>query len=657
MRSAITGRLSRRRLLRSGAALGLGATALALVGCGEDEPEPTELQVEQSQQQAQPQQEQALPPQQQAQEQAELQSEEEQAAPPSPARGGILRTFLPIERFDSWDPHRSRYRYAQSVHSLVYSRLLQPADPHSGELAPDLCSLPETPDSTTYVFRLDRGAHFWDQPPTDGRSVGIDDIRLNIERQQQGLDAEGEPDPQLYRSRDWQRAAFAAGEDDSFTLSTSEPDAPFLAGTAASPFAWIVSTEAIEDSAPGWLSDQFDHTLVSGSGPYLPTAYDTGSELSLERSANWWGASEAWPDGITFFGGAVEEMVSAYNDARTDLADFPLFNVVIERMREEHPEHAVYELPLDAPVQLIAALDSDPSAALSDPRLINALTSVIDRHQLIERLYNGHGRPSGPLPWYLEGWALADDQLAGFPGYRADREEDLQEAAELIAAAGGADVAAPVPFVVADLFEGFFPGAGPFLQDQIQQATGLTLDIEYRPFAESLSRLAEGGRFLFLGWGETPRGPDPTDRWRETLHSAGADNWGALADPEVDSLIEQMRATFDLDARRDLARQTQERLLSAAPTGWQHNLINGIQLGLSQPWVHPDPRIHAYAWSTQYLASSWIDTSESSGYPAEMREPPEPEPAPEAPEIEASGAEPSKPETLELDAPEPDAAE
>ena len=220
------GTLSRRRLLRSAATVGLGATALALVGCSsDDDPEPDDApqqSQQQSQQQDQPstaqQQQQEAPAAAQAEQPGAQQEQAAQQAPPlRPTPGGIMRSYLPIDRFDTWDPHRSRYRYAQNVHSLVYSRLLQPTDPHTGELQADLCGLPEMPDQSTYVFTLDPRATFWDQPPTDGRPVGVDDIRLNIERQQQGVDTNGAPDVYLFRRRDWNRAAFAPGDEGTFS--------------------------------------------------------------------------------------------------------------------------------------------------------------------------------------------------------------------------------------------------------------------------------------------------------------------------------------------------------------------------------------------------------------------------------------------------------
>ena len=636
--------LSRRQLLRRSAAAGLGATALALVGCSSDDDQQADLEQQtaaQTQQQNTPP---TPPPQQSAQQQQNAQQTDQQAAdsdaqqdqadqqaesepadasPTGPSPGGVMRVWMPIERFDTWDPHRSRYRYAQSIHSFVYSRILQPADPHSGELAADLCALPETPDQTTYVFTLNPEARFWDQPPTDGRAVDVEDIQRNIERQQAGLTAEGEPDPRLYRSRDWNRAAFATADDGAFTLTTDAPDAPFLASVVASPFAWIISREALDDSVAAWLDSPYDYAQVSGSGPYVPLRYDPGFDLALRRSDNWWGAP-VWPDAIILAGGSSDNLLNRYDDATIDRADFPLTNAAVEQLREQYPEHTPFEQPLDAPVQLLAPLDDDPAAALGDPRLIRALSVAVDRQRLIDRLYGGEGRPSGPLPWYLDGWAMSGDRLADFSGYRPAREDDLAEAQQLVSAAGGADALDRVPFVVADLFEGYFPGVGSYLRDQLQEATGLTLNLGYRPFADALDQLRDGERFLFLGWGASPNSPDPTDDWRNTLHSQGVANWGGLADPEIDGLIEQMRTTFDLDARRDLCRQAQTRLLNGDAVDWRHNLANGLQLGLAQPWLHLDPRALAYAWSAQHLATSWLDTHETSAYPADLRPLPQP---------------------------------
>ncbi len=623
-------RLSRRSLLGASARAGVGAAGLALVGCSDDEEPLQELQQQQStQQRDEPpevqQQDVQQGQQQQAQSEQSEQSEQaaQQQSAAGPAPGGVIRAWLAVERHDRWDPHRSRYRYTQAAHSLMYNRLIQPASVSSGELEADLCALPEMPDETTYVFTIEPGAVFWDQEPANGRAVTAEDIHWNIERQQAAVDAEGLPDPHFFRREAYSRTSSAdANAGGSITLTTAGPDAAYLAGVHASPFAWITNPEAAEQFGDAWRDDPSDVFLNSGTGPYTPLLYN-GFELTLARSGNWWRADSAWADGITFTSGDTNNIVSLYNAAAFDRADFPLTNETVEALREQNPEHSAFELPLDSAVELLVPLGSDPLTPIGDPRVTRAVALAVDRASLLDRLYAGHGRPTGPVPWYLEGWSLSDSLLGSFAGYRDDRDADLGEVAQLISAAGATASSSALPLVVADLFEGFFPGSGEAVRSMIADATGLEIDLENRPFAEAIDQLRGGERFCFLGWSAVPQQADPTESWRSGLHSAGDQNWSAASSAELDSLIEQMGATFNLNARQDIGHQVQELLLGGDVPQWQVPLVNGIQLGLHQPWLHPDQRLFEFAWSSQRYGATWLDTSLDT-YPAD-RELPLPE--------------------------------
>ncbi len=598
-------RVSRRALLAASARAGVGAAGLALVGCGEDEPtaepepEPVEQQAE------------ALAQASEQSQQSELEQTQEQVervTPTEPVRGGILRVWFPVERHDRWDPHRSRYRTTQALHSVMYNRLLRPLSVATGELEPDLCSLPELPDESTYVFTVTPGAAFWSQSPADGRAFTAEDIRWNIERQQAAVDAEGAPDPHFFRQGAYERtAAIDVRGNDSITLSTAGPDATYLGSVHAAPFAWMTSPEAAEAWGDEWRDNAFNVEFNSGTGPYVPISFD-GRELLLRRSDNWWRTNDAWPDGIVFGGGGEGSLVGTYSLRQVDFVDHPVPNEVVQALRNERPDDLIYELPIAAPVQLLTPHAEGSDSPLGDPRMVRALGLAVDRTRLVERLYVGEGRASGPLPAYLEGWSLPQDRLAEFPGYRAVRDADLEEIQQLVSAAGGVSGSGPIPFVTADLFEGFFAGSGEAVRAMLSDATGLEAELDYLPLPDALGRIAGGDRFLFLTWGDTPLTADPSDSWRSVLHSNGDRNWGGAPDPEIDALIDQMGVTFDLDARRNLAHQVQERLLSGEAPQWMVNLINGIQLGIAQPYVHFDPRVREFAWSWNRLADSWLDT-------------------------------------------------
>lgn len=558
---------------------------------------------------------------QQEQSQQAAQQADQPEPPSGPTPGGIIRVWQAVERHDRWDPHRSRYRYTQAALSLMYNRLIQPVSVSSGEVEADLCALPEMPDETTYVFTLDQGAVYWDLEPTNGRPVIANDIAWNISRQQAALDAAGLPDPHFFRRDAYQRtASVQATSDASITLTTAEPDAAYLGSVHASPFAWITSPEAAELYGDDWRNDPTDIMRSSGTGPYTPLLYN-GFEITLARTENWWQADSAYADGITLTSGDTNNIVSLYDAAAFDRADFPLTNETVEVLREQNPEHIPFELPLDSAIELLTPLGSDPLTPMGDPRVIRAVGLAVDRPAMLERLYGEHGRPCGPLPWYLEGWSLSESLLNSFPGYRGDRAADLEEISQLISAAGATASSSPLPLVVADLFEGFFAGSGEAVRSMISDATGLEVRLENRPFAEAIDQLQGGERFLFLGWSAVPQQADPTDDWRRTLHSEGAGNWSEGASPELDGLIEQMGTTFNLGARRDIGHQVQELLLSGDAPQWQVKLVNGIQLGIHQPWLHPDERLLDYAWSSNRLSTSWVDTTFET-YPAGRELPP-----------------------------------
>lgn len=622
--------ISRRALLAASARAGIGAAGLAIVGCSDDSDEQQQAQPDpQSQQQTSQTAQQDQQAQQQSadsslQQGAQQQTQPDQPADPTgPARGGVMRFWLAVDRHDRWDPHRSRFRYTQAVLSLMYNRLLRPASVSSGELQADLCSLPETPDQLTYIFSLDPNAVFWNREPASGRAVNPEDIRWNIERQRDASDASGVPDPHFFRRASYSLVDSISADDGAVTLTTAIPDATFLSHVHGSPFAWIVNREAADQYGDLWRDDPMDITRSAGSGPYTPRTYD-GFQLSLERSHNWWRPDSAYADGIVFEAVDPNGIGSYYDSQLADRADFPLTNEAVEQLRGQYPDHPTYELPLGASVELLAPQSIDPDSPLNDPRVIHAINLSIDRPQLLQRLYDGHGQASGPVPQFLDGWSLSEPLLNSFPGFRNDRAADLVEVQQLIDAAGATAATAPVPLVAADLFEGYFAGAGEAVRSMITDATELDVSLEHRPFADAIEQLSDGERFLFLGWSEVPQQADPTDHWLESLHSFGTRRWSDGASVEVDSLISQMKSTFDLAARQDLCHQIQELLLRGDAPQWQINLVNGAQLGIHQPYFHPDARLFEFAWSTDRLSNAWLETWHE-GFPADRELPPLPQ--------------------------------
>ena len=444
----------------------------------------------------------------------------------------------------------------------------------------------------------------------------------NVERQRAGLTDVGEPDLRFYRQSLYNRAnPPTVNGNRIITFTTSQPDATYLASVHAAPWSFIVSREGLEEFAPRWDSPGNDLMikLAAGSGPLPPPA--TSSAPTSPSPAPPIGGKTTAPSSTASSSAVPTTTPSPPTTTRgvLDAVDFPLLSNDINAIAEARPDDTPFEYPIDTPVQLSFVISAELDSPFSDPRLGTALSLAIDRFALIDRLYAGDARLSGPLPWYLQGWALPEDDLLTRPGYRTDKDQDLPEINALLDALGGADGVGEVPIIVADLFEGFFPGAAQALRGMVERNAGLALDPSFRSYADITQQLRDGTLPAFFGWGPAPLQADPTDGWRRSAHSDGDENFGRYANPDVDALIEEMGATFEREARQGLAQQVQDLLLT---TGfWIQNVANGIQLGLAKPYFHQDPRALDFAWAGHHLANAWIDISDDT-YPADRELPP-----------------------------------
>ena len=625
-------RIGRRALLSASARAGVGAAGLALVGCGSDDQQSLQQQAAPPEQ-PEPAQEAAEQQAQQAASQEQTEQQSAPAAPAGPAPGGIARLWLGLDRIDAWDPHRARNRNAQAVMSLMYNRLVRPVAADSDELEADLASLPETPDEQTYIFTLAPLARFWNRPPADGRSLTPDDIRFNVERQQAALDASAAPDPAFFRQSAYAlTTSIEATPDRAVRMTSDGPDVRFLQAHSG-PWAWITSPEAAGQYGDAWRDSAADIQQSSGTGPYLPLAFDPAAELALGRSSNWWGPGDrAYPAGFIFSAPAEDGLLDAYRSGQIDWLGFPAPNEDIRALEMEAqnaepgqpPAGEILSAPLDYGIQLLAPLD--------DPRIARAASLAIDRAALAEQRWYDGGAADGIVRSHLEGWALPPEQLTEFPGYRADRETDLAEAGELFQAAGGADSVRGLILAVGDLFEAEFPGSGEAVTAMLQ-AAGIHARVAYRPVADALRELSEGEKFLYLGYGRPFQRPDPTWEWLDSLHALGPENWSvpkpSPGGGDLDDTIDRMRATLDLDARRQLALDVQERLLSGKARQWIFPIASGRRLSIRKPYLNLHDQAGGIAWSAHRLAQSWLDQNDET-YPAD-RVLPDPPPPPEPP--------------------------
>ena len=644
-------RMSRRALLRASGRAGVGAAGLALVGCGDDDDDGQQAAA-QVQQQDRPQQQQAQDqPQQQAQQQAmqqqqadrqaeqqaqqqveqeadaqeqaeqQAQQQQQQAAVSNRQYGGNYSIYTPAN-WDGFDPHRTNLAHPFHIFNDSMGRLVEIYNNAGPVYGADLSSLPEVPDDETYIFRIDQGARFWDRYPTEGgRLFTAEDAQANVQRQIDALDADGVPDARFTRQTIYSTTASMDVPDDmTLVCKTAGPDATYLEAVHMQ-WSFMTSIEAMDLWGREWIDEQTNVELVSGCGPFIPTIFEPEGRLHLERNPNYWksldGQQMPFLDSLTWVILSDQTAVeTAYRNG--DLDAVSLNSIAIEGIEADFPEHIRYDrrvvLPLMMRFNYNQQWDENPWL---DRRVPYAFHVAMDRDAIIDAIYFGKGKPSTiqHLNWY-HGWAIDQETTRTLPGYRPDKDADIQMARELLSAAG-VEEGTEYPMIVADIFEGLYPGASELYRNMYENALGIKTSIELLPYDAITQRLIEGtypGSFpIWVGAGTG----DPTSAWNSRYVPGGGENWEKYDFQPITDIVTKMKVTLDAEARREMAQEVSWILLGEDERYGLDGLApsavmgNGIDTSIYWPYLNvPDRSLNVWereGW--HWRKEVWMDTT------------------------------------------------
>ena len=532
-------RLSRRTLLGASARAGVGAAGLALVGCGDDDDDDVAVaQIE-------------TPDEQQAAEQAAEQAEQ-QAAAEEPAeqeeqavaqamgitRGGTLRLSSPLATHDYFDPHRAVFGPTAGWMGHYMNYVIRWRNKEKGVLEADIASLPEIPDEETYVFSVDQGARYWDQFPTEGgRLVTADDIRWNVQRQIDAVDADGAEDGTFLLSTRWRLTdSMSVIDEQTIQFKTDGPNATYLDGAFGSPFGWMTSPEAGEEFGNRWRDETVNIELSSGTGPHIPVSYDPDTQLRARRNPDYWkngsdGAALPYKDNVEWNNLTDPVAVEAsYRAQQIDMGGFPLSKLQVDGIAGDFPEHTFNQIAFG--FTIVNAVNYNPNwegedgngNPWLDRRVAAGFSAAIDRFLMIDTVYLGDARltADAAAPWFDEFWALPADEVLTIPGYRPDREADIAYMRQMLDAAGlPADYTFRV--MVPDLWEATYPGITETSKAMYEEATERSFAIEVQPYTVILQRLSEGTYpGAIPAWTNPPSVLDPTGGWNNTILPGGS---------------------------------------------------------------------------------------------------------------------------------------
>jgi len=295
-----------------------------------------------------------------------------------------------------------------------------------------------------------------------------------------------------------------------------------------------------------------------GSGPYILSEWQTGLQVVLKRNPNYWRKNERLP----YFDHIVYQIILDDNAAFLKLrrGDLDYMEIRSEdwarRGQAETFQNRFNMFIYPRPAYNYIGWNMR-NPVLKEKTIRHALTLLLNREQVIKRLYYGMAEPiDSPFmpgtPEYhseLKHWTYNPEQAkqlldeAGWTDHNSDgiRDKDGKDLAFEIMTTNSNPIAEKILTVY---------------QEDLKRA-GINMQIRQMEWASLLERVdSRNFDAVLMGW-QMPPDPDPYQVWHSSQAEKGS-NFVGFIDAEADRLIEQARVSFDHQERIQLYRRFQE---------------------------------------------------------------------------------------------------
>lgn len=506
-RLAVTGRLSRRDLLKRASALGLGvaATSTLLAACGDDD-DPTATTA------PAPGADPTATPAAEATEEPD--DTPEPTEPPSDGMtGGVLNVALNSD-LTTMDPHRSTAAVDRQVYQLIYDKLVDIDE--SLNIVPELATeWTISDDGTEYTFMLAEGVTFHDGEP------------FNAEAAKYNFDRMLDPDTASPRRSEIAQITEVIAEDDyTLRLVLSQPFSPLLA-TLSDRAGMMVSPKAIEE-----LGDDLARQPV-GTGAFQFVEWMTSDHLTVERFDGW------WQEGLPHLDQVIYRPIVDANVRLTALrtGDVDIIDQISARDVESVRNDASLEMSEIASLGFTYISLNHQVPPFDNLAIRQAVAWTIDRDAINRVIFFGTGAPAQtPIP--TSSWAYDESVQVYQQDYDMARQKleegGMPDGFEFIMKVSNS----PDAIQLAEAY-----------QAQMEEA-GIIANLELLEFGTLLDHLNSSNyEAVSLGWSGRP---DPDGNIYGYFHSEGGLNRQGYANAEVDELLEQTRAESEPSVRREL---------------------------------------------------------------------------------------------------------
>lgn len=433
----------------------------------------------------------------------------------------------------SLDPQFSRTGNNQMTSLMFFERLVS-FGPNL-EMSPDLAESWEVVDPTTWVIHLRPGVKF-----SDGSPLTVEDVIYSLDRADEVPNS-----PAPYTDMVSAVETMEKVDDTTLKITTKAP-APTLMQDIGRVF--IVSKAATEGKAS---EDFSDPAVAVGTGPYKLEEWKPGETLTLTVNPDYWGEAPEFKDVEVRFIANNAARVAALLSGSVDVIDaVPPQDV--QRVDGTDGMH-VFSTPSGRVIYLglsmrfdqapgVTDLDGKPLDVnpFKDARVRKAVSLMIDRDLIVDRILGGSGVPAGQI---------AAPALGGFNPDVTPDTPDVAKAKELLAEAGYPDGFG----ITLSSSNDRFPGDSDLVQalGQMLARGGLTVNgVEALPYSvySKAASAGEYGAFVFSLGASTPNSAPLLQALLHTYdkdRKMGAFNRVRFSYPAYDSALEEALQEFD----------------------------------------------------------------------------------------------------------------
>lgn len=382
-------------------------------------------------------------------------------------------------------------------------------------------------DGLVYTFTI-REAVFH-----DGSELTADDVVYSLElNRQAGQVTVSQPFALVQ--------AIEKVDDRTVQVTLSQPSQSFLAGMSG------LSGAVIPDGSAGQLPD-----APVGTGPFAFSAWRHGSDVQLQRFADYWGEQPFFEDVTVRF---IADDIASINALRAgDIDIVQGIGGAFDQIDVLNSTDGFTTIPQNASTIMWFNLNAQ-NEAFADERVRQAIAHAIDREAIIAGATPGSADPTCVFV-NPPGVAWSSDACP-YP-------HDPQRARDLLAEAGVSDLAIELEFPTV----GFFPTMADIIVSQLEEV-GITVTRQSQEFAVFLSE-------IFVPDGEDPdyqsmvlAGEPPIDRFR------CPGDFVRDCVPEMDELLAQADAALD-------------------PETWAKLRIQAVELHAERAYVIPIANLSA----------------------------------------------------------------